>query len=53
MHEKWITDRKNTYNFPRFPRALGEMKFLRECEKHRGITQLIKNEKDKACAHFF
>jgi len=52
MHAKWSTDRKNTYNFPRLPRALGEMKFLRDCEKHRGITQLIKNEKDKACAHF-
>ena len=53
MNENWITDRKNTYNFPRLPRALGDLKFLRDCEKHRGITQLIKNEKDKACATFY
>jgi hypothetical protein len=45
MHQKWIHDRKNTYNYPRFPRARGDWESLEECEKHRGIIQMVKNEK--------
>ena len=53
MHDKYDRgDHKDVYDFPVHARALGDPKWLQGQEQHRGVTDMIAEEKTLSAPHF-